>query len=395
MKPSVFKSIIGFALFAIALLCFTPISAESVVLATVLPVSTTVTTNVEAIAKYVGPYSKTLFGQMLNSLDVIKDLFPYRSLEARKGILLPKIIIAKGAQPLDTNKTKRGGTERTVTGRKLYAYDCMKLFNWVPDEWVDSFASDMLQPGAKQIPFAQYVLQKEFEKMGQEINDNFYFNQYKADAAAFGAADTYTASNKTVVFFPGDRNWYQVVTNTSAGESPATHAAKWKLVNDVVQYDGIGTIIGAEITAGTLVPIVTGAISSTNAMEKVELMYRSMTEPHRNRRGTFWMSWTTYEKYLDNYRNKYPALEGHEVGNKTHYVFGSGNRWVIKPATWMAGSNRIIIDMEQNLRVGTNLTGNPGITNTVPHLHGLDGVAKWLFGSQISDLEVLYVNDQA
>jgi hypothetical protein len=61
----------------------------------------------------------------------------------------------------------------------------------------------------------------------------------------------------------------------------------------------------------------------------------------------------------------------------------------------MGSSQRIIMTQFDNLIVGTNLAGSPGITKTVDTLHGYKSVAKFLIGSQISDLENLYVNDQA
>ncbi len=353
---------------------------------------TTPTTEVAAIAKHIGMHSKQLMGQILNGLDVVKDLYTDRTV-SRQGKLLPKLTIEKGVQPLDPYKDRNNRKERGLSGRIMFVYDSMKLFYWVPDEWIDSYMSDMIVPGTKQIPFAAYVMEKEREKLAEEINNTFYLQKYAGNAVDWASGSTYSTGD--VRFFVTDRNYYRALSSTNAGESPITHPAKWLLVNDVINYNGIGTIIANEITAGNITPIVTGAITSSNAIEKIEGMYRGMTEAHQAQKGVFWMSQSTYEKYLDNYRNKYTHVTGEEVGDKAHYVFGSNKRFQIKPATWMAGSGRVIIDINQNLRVGTNLISSPGFTNTVPTLHGVEGVAKWVFGSEICDLEVLYVNDQA
>jgi hypothetical protein len=61
----------------------------------------------------------------------------------------------------------------------------------------------------------------------------------------------------------------------------------------------------------------------------------------------------------------------------------------------MGTSQRIIATQFENIQVGTNLAETPGINNMVPTLHGYKAAAKFLIGSEIADLECLYVNDQA
>jgi len=351
-------------------------------------------TDVEAIAKWAGKYDRKMIAQMLNGLDVFKDLVVDRNV-SRHGKLLPKFTAEAGLRPLDVHVEENGRKERTIGGRKLYVYDMMKLFKIIPEELIESFMSDMIAPGAKDIPFAQWFWNAEMEKLASEINDNFYNSEYHADAPDFSAAATYNAGD--YIKFTDD-NFYKCVTNTVAGESPTTAAAKWQEVNGLVGFDGPGKIIADEITAANIVASTTGALTSANAMDKIEIMYKDMTEAHRNKGGIVRLSWDNYRNYVKHERDVFGNTATSATADGAKYIEGSGKKWIILPQSWMSGSNRVILDVEgRNLRAGTNLVGDrpPSIGKVVQTLHGYKAVAKMLLGFQICDLECLYVNDQA
>jgi hypothetical protein len=354
-------------------------------------------TETAAIAKWAGMYSKRFLAQTLNGLDLLKDMAVDRQV-SRHGKLLPKFVAQGGLRPLDTSVTARSGAERNWSGRKLFVYDAMKIFSIVPDDLILTFQSDMLAPGAVQIPFAQWVWQREFEKLGQELNDNSYLAEYAGDAAAYddGAAYTYSASVPVYIKFGTLSDIYKLVSTTTAGQSPTTHPAKWTKINEKAVSTGIGTIIAKEITASALTPIVTGAITNSNALTKVELMYNGMTVAHRNKGGVVRVSPDVFRKYLEHERSTYGnTVASPEFGDGKKYVYGTGKKWEIRECTWMNASQRIIMTQFDNLNFGTNLVDLPGITKQVETLHGYDAVAKFLVGFEISDLENLYVNDQA
>lgn len=350
--------------------------------------------DVEAIAKWAGKYDRQMIGQMLNGLDVFRDLRVDRNV-SRHGKLLPKFTAENGLRPLDVNVEENGRKERTLGGRKLFVYDAMKLFKIVPEELIESFLSDMIAPGAKDLPFAQWFWQREMEKLGSEINDNFYSSEYHADADDYSASATYTAGD--YIKFTDD-NYYKCVTDTNAGESPTSHAAKWTEVNALVCFDGPGKIIADEITASNLSASTTGALSVSNAMEKIEILYNDMTEAHRNKGGVVRLSWDNYRNYVKHERSVFGNTATPDSADGRKYVEGSGKKWEIVPQSWMAGSGRVILDVDgNNLRAGTNLVGDrpPSIGKIVPTVHGYKTSAKMLLGFQIADLECLYVNDQA
>jgi len=386
-----FSLLVAFAFALVGLSAFGDPAGLSLAMAT--PV-----TNVDAIAKWAGKYDRAMLAQMLNGLDVFTDLTVDRNV-SRHGKLLPKFTAAAGMRPLDVNIEENGRQERSLGGRKLFVYDCMKLFKIVPEELIESFLADMIVPGARDIPFAQWFWEKEMEKLASEINDNFYNSEYHADAADFSAAATYTVGDH-IKFTDG--NYYRCVTNTSAGESPASAAAKWTEVNGTVCFDGPAKIIADEITASNITPIATGAINNTNALDKMEQMYQAMTEAHRKKGGRFLVSYDTFWDYVKHEQSVFGATNTPESGDGRKYIYGSGKKWEVVPCTWITNSNRVIIDIKisgskGNLMVGSSIVGNlaPSIGKIVPTVHGYKTSAKWLLGFQISDLECLYVNDQA
>ncbi|MDL5050644.1 hypothetical protein QQ054_32090 [Oscillatoria amoena NRMC-F 0135] len=362
-------------------------SIKGVAFDTIVP-----STELQASVKWAGKFLKTFISQTLNGLDVFMDNYTNRMV-SRHGILMPKFTAYGGLRPLDTSVTKNNVTQRSWSGRTLYVYDNMKIFEIVVDDAViDSFMSDMHIPGATQIPFAQWLWQKEMEKLASEINDNFYHAVYQAPAAAYDAGSAYTAGQYMKFT---DKNYYKCVTNAAIGESPTTHPAKWLQVNATVGFNGWGTIIAAEITATNITPFNTGATDDSNTIEAIDAMYHSLTPAVRARGGVVKVGYDVWDDYIENEKSVYPQVLNQNMGDGKKYIYGSQKKWEIKPATWMGTSRRIIFDVENsNLVAGTNLQKIPGLTNTVPTLHGYDSVSKFLLGSEIADLEVLKVNDQ-
>lgn len=361
-------------------------SAEGALLAMATPA-----TDIESIAKWAGRYERQMIMQMLNGLDIFQDLLPDRNV-SRHGKLLPKFTAEKGLEPLNTDKEERGGKERTLSGRKLNVYDCMKLFKIIPEEARESFLGDQIAPGARDLPFAQWFWQREMEKLGSEINDNFYNSEYHADATAYSSGSTYTSGD----YVSFENNFYKANQSVGTSESPTSHPAKWDKVNDTVCFDGPAKLIADEITASNLSTITTGSISNTNAWEKVnEVMYPALEDEHKSKRGIVHMSYDNYRNYVMDELNKFGNTHTPASGDGRKYIYGTGNRWEIRPASWMNGSDRIIFNMEgRNLRVGTTMNLTPSLGKVVQTVHGYKTSAKFLLGFQISDLEVLYVNDQ-
>ena len=351
-------------------------------------------TDVEAIAKGASLYDKMFISQTLNSLDIAKDCKVHKRVSSN-GLLLPKLVVENGIRRLNTDVQTRAGEHRTLDGRKLFVFPGMKIVRMIPEELRESFLDEMegLDPNAPQIPFAKWVWQQEFDKLKSEINDAAYLNR-RATAPVWSAAGPYTAG--LYVTFGAEFNIYRVVTTTLAGESPDTHPAKFAKEDNLTICDGLGTIIAKEIADSNLTAIVTGAIDASNALDKFEIIYNAIPVAQRAQGGEFLVSPTVYQHYIKNERAvfQYTSAPGSMDGIK--YVEGSGKKFIIKECTWMGTSGRVIVNIKQNLRMGTFAEdGFNRIGKVVEDLHGTNAAIKFLLGFQIADLEVLHVNNQA
>lgn len=356
---------------------------------------TQIASDFAAITKYAGQFDRQLVSQMLNGLDFLDQVRVMRKASAH-GVLLPKMTVSKGIRPLNLNVEDPKGKNRSFSGRKLYIYGGMKIITIVPEEARQTFMDEQLDPNAKELPFAKWVWEKEMEKISQEINDNIYLGKYKGDSADWDAAAAYTGGTDYVNF---GEVIYKCVTTTTAGQSPTTHPAKWEDVDDAVISEGWGSIIATEITAGNIAGanlITTGAITTANALTKTELMYNGMTSAHRKLGGSFRMGPDLYAAYIEHERTTYPSAANPNFGDGKKYIYGSSKKWEIEECSWMGDSGRVIVTQKNNLAFGTNLESDMNkIGKTVDTLHGTKSIVKWQQGCEISDLETLYVNDQA
>lgn len=349
----------------------------------------------EAITKYAGQYDKKLVTQALNGMDFVSQVRVMRKASAH-GVLLPKMTISAGIRPLNIDVVDPKGTNRTHSGRKIYVYGGMKIIRMIPEEARGTYQDEMLDPKAKVIPFAEWVWTAEMAKISAEINDNIYLSVAQAGATAYNAGTAYAVGD--YILFT-DNSIYKCVTITTAGQSPVTNAAKWLEVDGVAISKGWGSIIADEITGGGIAGanlITTGAINNTNALTKLELMYNGMTATHQKLGGTVRVSSDVYRAYVEHERATYTAAATPELGDGKKYLYGTGKKWQLEDCSWMGSSGRVIMTQKDNLVFGTNMESDSNtIGKTIEELHGTKSVVKWLQGTEISDLETLYVNDQA
>jgi hypothetical protein len=356
-------------------------------------VSTQPTQDVTAIKNFAGTYSQQLIARMLNELDIAKDITVMRNV--REPLNLTKFEAANGIRPLNVNVESAKSPGRKFTGRKLEPKGAMKIFHVNPEELRGTWMGEMLDPNAKDVPFAAWIWSKEFEALAAELNDNVYYSRFLADSADFNPAVVYNVGNH--VNFNDDI--YRCLSTTTAGQSPASHPARWLEVNATSIVDGPGTIIAQEITAAKLTPVVTGAISNTNAVASLQAVWKAQTIAVRKRGAVIYVSWDVFEKYLTDYDTRFgkgAGIASYIEDETVVYLKGSYKKCQLLPATWMGNSQRIICTPKANFLMGTNdLSDFNKIGKTVDTLHGFKAICKFLLCFNFADLEVLKVNDQA
>lgn len=156
--------------------------------------------------------------------------------------------------------------------------------------------------------------------------------------------------------------------------------------------DGWGTIIAAEITATNISPVVTGAITSANAVTKVEQVYDASDVTMKRMPAKMYCSYSVFRNYMYHYRTLNGF--GFKRDEKGKYML-DGTDCELTPVAFMGTSSRLIMTLPGNLVFGTDtggLTSHP-----TRHLNLLRNRILFPAGCQIKDIgaEVFVVNDQA
>ena len=153
---------------------------------------------------------------------------------------------------------------------------------------------------------------------------------------------------------------------------------------------GFGTIIAAEIVAGKLVPVVTGAITAANAVTHVEAVAESVPVWMREQGFVIYCSYGTLDKYKKHYR----ALNGFGFSkSETGQYKLDGMNATLEPLAMMGNSQRLIATIENNLIVGTDIES---VEVEASKRRNIIEVRQMMdLGCEIQDLDALVVNDAA
>jgi len=154
--------------------------------------------------------------------------------------------------------------------------------------------------------------------------------------------------------------------------------------------DGWGTSIAALITATTLSPVVTGAITDANGVDKFELMVTNAPTWMRERGFSIYCS---YAKF-DNFRKHYRTAYNFQFDKNAEGRYKMDNLNVeIRPVSWMGTSSRLIATLPDNLVFGTDAER---VRVAASQRRNIIEVRLMMpIGTQIQDLDAILVNDQA
>jgi hypothetical protein len=235
--------------------------------------------------------------------------------------------------------------------------------------------------------------------LAAEINNKVAYFGYGPDAFdVFDAGDTYAIGDKIIfTTTAGIVGYYIALDTTTAGQSPATHPAKWSLINTRAIAKGFQNIIADEITAATIAPVSTGSVTDgTTALAAFRLLFRSMPDAYKASGVNIYCSFTDYEFLMDGIEDKIYKYTTPEVGGVV-YLPGTDRKCGIVPATWMSGSRRLVCTPKENLVMGTDLLSDLNEITVLESakLWTLPVGIKFLLGFQIRDLGAIKVGNQA
>jgi hypothetical protein len=203
--------------------------------------------------------------------------------------------------------------------------------------------------------------------------------------------NTYLASDTSAPFYEASlahvseafldditRNTLYLGSRNASGTTSAAIATGW------------GTDIAALVTATTLTPIVTGAISDTTGVDKFELMVAGVPTWMRQKGFIIYCSFAKFDNFRKDYRTRYGFnFDKNIVGQ---YKLDNLNV-EIRPVAWMGTSARLIATVENNLVYGTDLER---VQVAASQRRNIIEVRLMMpVGMAIQDTEAIFVNDVA
>lgn len=356
-------------------------------------------TEVQAIAGYAGRYYQNIIRKIFAELDIANDVKLLRNVTAPRNLW--GFNVTNGLRPLDVNVEDTNKSNGEFTNRKLTPEIAMRVLKIIPEELRDTFISEVLSENAKDLPseFSQYFWNDMGKSIGAEINANAYFGVSESSINAFNPATAYASGSKVRFSTSEGREYFQAASGTNAGETPVSHPAKWTNINARCLAKGFDAIITEEISATKIVPVSTGVISSTNAVDQIDgAMWAGVPYLAKKAGVTFFMAPATYDKRVAKLRalkNAGSTFSDSEYEDSKKNILDSEGKGRIKPVSWMEGSNRVIWSIDDNLIMGTNqLPGANPFGAFVQGLQSYKTIMKVITCYQIADLRYVGTNDQ-
>lgn len=352
--------------------------------------------DVSALAAYAGKYEKQLFRGMVNSMDFLKSVSTI--LNVKSKLNLTRLNVTANVRPHSDTEHMQGVL--AYVPRVLEIFRGKAEFPLNPIKYRDTWMNEVLMGNivAKEIPFEQFTFQAIFDEIGKEVNDRtFYFGIDKTTATLFNAGTAYAVGDN-ITFTPagGVEHYYQAIAITTAAQSPTTHPAKWQIMDAEAFFPGLKLLIEDEVTAGRIDEVTTGAISSgATALAAFRELYRALPTPYKRMKNTIHCSYTDYEFLLDGVEDKLYQGSTQDASKGFTTLPGTDGMCVVKPATWLQESRRLICTPKENILFGTNLLSDYNKIKIVEsELWTLKMGVAFEGGLQIRDTDAIVVGDQ-
>lgn len=358
--------------------------------------------DVSALAAYAGDYEQQLFSTMVNGLDIASDIRVMPNVKYKRN--LTQLIATANAKPFNITEEYQGNLAYAPRVIEVKQGKVELLINL--EEYRDTWMANQMgvgshaNKGAGDIPFAQYTWNELFKSLGAEVNDRTaYFGFDSSSTPVYDNANhPFSIGDRVYEDTAGVRHYYEATAATVSGENPAGTPAKWKNVDAEAIAKGFKEIIADELAASNgFSALNTGAVTTgAEALAAQKALFRSLPDAYKSMGVTIFQSYTDFELVQDGISSevgKYTRAD--ESGTLT--LPNTGGKAVIKPATWMSGSRRLIATPSQNLIMATDLLSDMNEVKVLENanLWTIPVGIKFGVGFQIQDLGAIAVGDQA
>jgi hypothetical protein len=243
------------------------------------------------------------------------------------------------------------------------------------------------------IPFADIMWNEVIRELKDElVNDTFYRGVGEDGFPAYNAGTAYPVGGLMHYVQDGEDRYFEAVEATLAGQNPDTHPLKWKWAGGRAVAVGFKKILDDAETAGDIVPVSTGAITSADAYGQITSVWRAVDERIRRNGANIYMSHNTYEALLDDMENK--VHKNFETLNNMTFLSKTDKKGILKPVDWLAGSGKVIVSASGNLWMGTDQTNDWNVIKTIEQMYHIDAGITFMIGFQVADFNAMATNDQ-
>lgn len=168
--------------------------------------------------------------------------------------------------------------------------------------------------------------------------------------------------------------------------------------------NGLLKLVADEITATNLTPVVTGAITSSNVVDKILAVYDAMDEPYKNaENGQVLVNSTIFDWYTRKLNPLFTAnlvstSEGGAIQKrKINEVQLEGTNYMLKREPGLGTSQRIISTLKENLHMGIDTESDYNNFDFQVFNRDIKVLVDGTIGVQMAqaDNKAIRVNDQA
>jgi hypothetical protein len=170
-------------------------------------------------------------------------------------------------------------------------------------------------------------------------------------------------------------------------------------------FDGIGTIVEAEKTAGNITAakgnlVATATMTRANIGDELLKMWRSRNRIFRRMNSKMFISDDLGDMYDDWFADEHAGI--HEVGKnaddtKQQFLYGSkGKCELVRVPDLPEGSQFVLLTIKENIAFGFDKMSDMRTIKAVPDDYMFKALGKYVFGTQIAYIgeELFCVNDK-
>ena len=150
--------------------------------------------------------------------------------------------------------------------------------------------------------------------------------------------------------------------------------------------DGLLTLIETEVAAGQITPITTGALTSSNIIDSVELVFDGLGDEYKEVETIMLCSPTNFMKYTRKYRSLYGANNDYDGMTNQGSVPIDGTMCKLKREPGLTGMDALVCTLVENLKYGVDSLGEESDIKSQVFERTIKLMIDAKSGVQISDL---------